>query len=521
MKKILSIALVVVLLAGIAVSGTMAYLQDTDSDVNVMTLGNVSIEQHEYQRAEGVAYNAGEAGAGNGIKKGDLVAFKQGQALLPAVPKNNAGGDYTAEGTDLFYWGDYVYTGTAGNGLWNDNNLSNVMDKMVFVENTGKSDAYFRTIIAYECPEGITIGEPAQGAEIMVNVNGSDLYIWENNIGYITVDGIRYAVVVATYKDALKPGDQAHPSLLQVVMTHHATNEDMKLLGDEYTILVLSQAVQTAGFDSADAALDAAFYDVNEENCAAWFAGDEFKAPTAVATAEELTAALAAGESVYLTADIENINANNAITVAAGKNFDLNLNGHKITATANKTGNQELFLVKGEMTVSNGTVEVNAENNQGWNAMATAFDVTAGGVLNLDGVTVKVSGTDMNFGVHLNNWGEVTLNANNCVFDTTYCAVRAFNSGPDMNNITIKNSTLNGATRAFWVHNYTSEDMGGKVHSGASAAYDKAAVDARLNLDIYGNGNTFTITGTAKSPIRYGMNGNAVCYFDADGKVVE
>ena len=53
MKKILSIALVVVLLAGIAVSGTMAYLTDTDSAVNVMTLGNVKIEQSEYERVVG------------------------------------------------------------------------------------------------------------------------------------------------------------------------------------------------------------------------------------------------------------------------------------------------------------------------------------------------------------------------------------------------------------------------------------------------------------------------------------
>jgi hypothetical protein len=255
-----------VLVAALAIGGTVAYLQDSDSDVNVMSLGNVKIEQHEYQRAEGVAHNEGEPGAGNGVKEGALVPFVQGQALYPAVPKNNAGGDYTAEmdTANLFFWGDYVYSGTAGNGLWDDSKLSNVMDKMVFVENTGKSDAYIRTVIAFECPEGITIGEPSQGAEIMINTN-IGTYDWDD-VGYITVDGVRYAVMTATYKKVLAPGNQSHPSLLQVVMTHHATNEDVALLGDTYEILVVSQAVQVAGFADAETALNAGFGDITTTN---------------------------------------------------------------------------------------------------------------------------------------------------------------------------------------------------------------------------------------------------------------
>lgn len=271
MKKFIAMALALVLVAGLSIGGTVAYLQDSDSQKNTMTVGSVTIEQNEYQRAEGVAHNAGESGAGNGVKDGDLIPFVLDQPIYPAVPKNNAATDYTAEATDLFWWGDYVYSGTAGNGLWNDSKLSNVMDKMVFVKNTGKFDAYFRTIIAYECPEGITIGEPADGAEIMVNVSGSDKYVWEN-IGFITIDQTRYSVWVATYQDALASNKQSHPSLLQAVLTHHATNEDMDLLGDTLDILVLSQAVQAAGFENAGTALDTAFGDVTVANAETWFA---------------------------------------------------------------------------------------------------------------------------------------------------------------------------------------------------------------------------------------------------------
>ena len=50
LKKVLLMCTAYVLVAALAIGGTIAYLQDSDSDVNVMTLGNVKIEQHEYER---------------------------------------------------------------------------------------------------------------------------------------------------------------------------------------------------------------------------------------------------------------------------------------------------------------------------------------------------------------------------------------------------------------------------------------------------------------------------------------
>ena len=44
MKEILSMVLVIVLVAGIAISGTMAYLTDRDNETNVFTVGDVDIE---------------------------------------------------------------------------------------------------------------------------------------------------------------------------------------------------------------------------------------------------------------------------------------------------------------------------------------------------------------------------------------------------------------------------------------------------------------------------------------------
>ena len=240
-----------------------------------------------------------------------------------------------------------------------------------------------------------------------------------------------------------------------------------------------------------------------------------------VSTAKALTNAFAKGGKIILSADIA-LEENTTITINKGVKVELDLNGHTLSSTNSNTATHNfMFDVKGgELIMKNGTVSLkHTGQNIGWNGATTVIDVTAGGVLDLENVVVKnEGGTDMNFAVHLNNWGEVTLNADKCVFDAPYCGVRVFNSGPDKNNVKITNSTVTGGTRAFWVHNYASEDFGGKVYSNSSNAYDQAAVAARLNLDIYDNNNTFEITQNAKSPIRYGFN--VAVYYDGSGNLV-
>ena len=277
------------------------------------------------------------------------------------------------------------------------------------------------------------------------------------------------------------PAGENHTITLAMKMQEEAGNEYQGLsIGSSFRV-VLNATQLAAEEDSFDET-----YDENAE-----------LPEVVVDNVADLKAALANGGVIALAADISGVDANTAITVPAGKNVTLDLDGHTLSATADKTGNQELFLVKGTMTVKNGTLEVTAQNNQGWNAMATIFDVTAGGVLNLNGVTATVGGTDMNFIVHLNNWGTATLNVDNCDFTATYVAIRAFNSGYDMNNITIKNTDFHNG-RMFWVHNYTTE---GKD-------------DSTLNLDIYNNGNT---SDNAK-PVRFGFDNEI--YFDLAGNAI-
>ncbi len=234
---------------------------------------------------------------------------------------------------------------------------------------------------------------------------------------------------------------------------------------------------------------------------------------TGYATLAEAVAAAGEGEIITLQDDYESA-ADTEIKIGTGKSIILDLNEKTLSSTNSVKATHTNFINinGGKLEVKNGRVEVKwTGENMGWNGGSNIFNVTAGGELVMNNVvTEHLGGTDMNFAVHLNNWGEVTLTADSCQFLATYCGVRAFNSGYDNNNIKITNSKLTGKTRAFWVHNYFGDFT--------DARHTEEAVIARLKIDIYNNNNTFEITGEAKSPIRYGYS--SPVYFDETGKKV-
>ena len=231
----------------------------------------------------------------------------------------------------------------------------------------------------------------------------------------------------------------------------------------------------------------------------------------AVGDAAELKEALETGGEWYLANDIV-LDADDTIMAPAGKTTVLNLNGKTVAATSDAVGsNRNVFDVRGTLTVKNGTITyLHTGANMGWNNSTNVFNVTAGGVLKIVDATVEnLGGSDMAFCVHLNNWGEVTLNVEDSTVKSTYCPIRVFNSGYDMNNVTIKDSTIySKGNRAFWVHNYIG-DLDSSKHTDD-------AINARLNFDIFGNGNTYVAeTNTNGGVIRYGF-GETV-YFNAEG----
>lgn len=236
-KKILTLSLVAALVVT-AIGGTLAYFTDTDSDVNTMTLGNVDIDQLEKDR-----YGAD---------------FKN-QDLFPMVDNRELDGE-----------GNPVDPTVGKDGLFS-NDMANVIDKIVTVENKGSEAAYIRTILLFETAKVYEAGSSTDYKDAhaeYIGVLGDFAYTGET----VTVNGVEYAIAVKVYADPVAAGNSTTPSLKQFFLAPSANNEVIDLFGEEYTILALSQAVQSEGFaNGAEAALNEAFGEVTYANCAEWF----------------------------------------------------------------------------------------------------------------------------------------------------------------------------------------------------------------------------------------------------------
>lgn len=246
-KKILTIC-VVAMLAIIAVAGaSLAYLTDTDKADNVFTVGNVQIELIEQQR-DG---------------KGGLEDFKEDKILMPIV--GSAQGEKDAYGLPI---------------------AKNYVDKIVNVKNTGKSDAYVRVIVAV--PAALDNSNSADSA-LHWNVGNRFSPDGQYVDGYtnpayadidwkfveqITIDNVAYHTYSFTYKKALVAGSTTGAAAIVGFYLDKNVNNYVDDNGDVHytlngqdinydlangvTIPIFAQAVQAAGFDSAEEAFTAA-----------------------------------------------------------------------------------------------------------------------------------------------------------------------------------------------------------------------------------------------------------------------
>lgn len=219
MKKILALILAMCLLCMMAVGTTLTYFTDTDSDVNTMVVGKVEIEQIEN--------------------------YSPNSPLRPYIGVVPTSGDYLT--------------------------ASNAVTKTVTVKNTGSEAAYIRTLFAFE---GVNGQDPIATGVIHVNYNSnSAVGTWAPvPTGAITVNGVQYFVYSFTYDAALASGATSDASLKQIALDSEQENSFYDHVGGEYTILVLSQAVQVAGFESQGpaAALNAAF-PITDDSLETWF----------------------------------------------------------------------------------------------------------------------------------------------------------------------------------------------------------------------------------------------------------
>ena len=254
-KSILMAAIAVMLVAVLVVGGTLAYFTDTKSADNTFTVGNVKINLIEQQRKLDAAGN----------KTTDLEGFQQNQHLYPIV--GSAQGEKDALGMPT---------------------AKNYVDKMVTITNTGSEKAYIRAYFAI--PSALDDGYETFNAGLNVlhfnfgnkvengvitSTEGKE-WQWTHgskwNYFETTIDGIKYNVYYADYYQALGAGATTEQLLQGVYLDKSFDMKDNVpyAFGEEFALdegwdwnnvscPVFAVAVQAAGFDSASAAMDAAF----------------------------------------------------------------------------------------------------------------------------------------------------------------------------------------------------------------------------------------------------------------------
>ena len=423
MKKVrnfLLIVLCMVLVSALSIGGTIAYLTDTDGDANVMVVGNVMIEQNEQDR--------------NGND------FVQGQYLLPLV-------------------GSAAIKDANGYP-----NAANYLDKIVTVTNTGKNDAWVRTIIAIPAIDydgkadndasanvihwnGYSVGDAAPDYPAATRIPGTDKNVannwywgqegkgaWPGNGGdwnlfdNVTISGKEYAVYVVTNIVPVKPGQTTAPNMIGFYLDSmvdfdgdNYTINGKKITGLDATadILVLSQAVQSAGFDTPWVAFDTAFGKVDANTLSTWFA-----ALTSVPEEVDNDAAL----KNALTADEKNI------TVVL--NDDVTYDVAAWAANGMGGENTENITI-----IGNGHTITFHQTDSDWNNI-----VTNGATLTI--IDAHITNSGHNDGPW--NRHDLNFNCNVELSNVTSDKALAFKQGAKLYNVTV-NDANNADTYAIWI----------------------------------------------------------------------
>ena len=249
MKKIIAWLLVLSLTAAISIGATLAYLTDTDEDVNVMTLGKVKIDQLEYERVDVESKD----------DNATVQEFHDNKPLLPAVTDK----DFAYIPGDTYVDWDQIGKDGYTSDIWDPSRINNEQDKMVFIKNKGDYDAFVRTVFAFEAGNYTTLDQFK--SMMHLNLNSSD-FAWEWVETPVTIGASTYFVATATYNKVLAPGALTEISLSQIALDKTATNADVEAFGETYQILVKSQGIQADGFENAADALDEGFGEITATN---------------------------------------------------------------------------------------------------------------------------------------------------------------------------------------------------------------------------------------------------------------
>ena len=177
-----------------------------------------------------------------------------------------------------------------------------------------------------------------------------------------------------------------------------------------------------------------------------------------------------------------------SLTIPAGKNIVLNLNGCTLSATENSTGSYAIITNQGTLTVSDskgtGMMQLTATVDREWNAYSSVISNTVGGVLTVNGGTIEHrGGTAMAYGIDNLTNGKGTsavATINGGTVKSTYRAIRQFLNGVEANNsLTINGGTIEGANKSVWM-----QDPSKNANTGTLVISEDASLIGNVYLSV-------------------------------------
>ena len=245
-KKITALCLCVALLAVAVVGASLAYFTDNAQADNTFTAGSVKIKLIEEQSNEDHT---------------DFVPYEGNKVLMPIV--GSAQGEKYPNGQPM---------------------AKNYIDKVVTIKNNGNSAAWIRAYYAVPSALDDGFGESFNAGMNILHGNFGNNgdkttyeneWKWKNNGKWqyfeTVMDGVSYNVYFADYYQPLEAGKTTEQFICGVYLDKNVDMKDGKYIDPRHpdadlSILegtvhypVFAVAVQADGFDSAAAAMDAAF----------------------------------------------------------------------------------------------------------------------------------------------------------------------------------------------------------------------------------------------------------------------
>lgn len=432
-KKIVALVLAMVLVAGLSVAGTVAYLTDRDAKTNIFTVGNVDISLNE--------------------------AFGQGAALVPGVEINKVPTITNNGPTDAWVWMTFSIPSALDNFVQGSEQGSN--ENIIHWNPLGATAEGYVTeervanaIQQGLLPEGTTADDiiAANKTWNVFNSLGDGQNVYQE-----TIDNISYNTYVLLYNKALTKGETTLPSLFKVYLDAQI---DIDPEGQMYRVVKgnatkVEWNIKTAG----NPLIHIAAYGIQKDNFATvndayaayntqW--GDngraEAEAPTTVTNNAELDAALKAGKTSILMAEgtyqMPASAKGKVLTLTgSGKNTVIEVVG---AGQGEANGQLDYNLDGSTVTFNDLTIKTNNQTYAGYARLKATFNncvMDQCFCLNGDsafyGCTFDVSGNQYNVWT----WGADKATFDNCTFNSDGKAILLY--GQANTNLVVNKCTFN------------------------------------------------------------------------------